>query len=433
MEKEQETLGLAPAWEPPKKGLEELREALAQSRKAKISGELASVRAQSKMTFVALRSGSGLVQAVAFGGLGSKLAGLPAGSWAELAGTPKADPRAKGGIELQAEELLDSSPCAPRPLLEGSAEELWLQYPSLRLRRPEVTLALRLRAALLSECRKWLEAKGFWEICTPKIMGSASESGAEVFEIGYFGRKAYLAQSPQLFKQACVAGGAGMYYEVGPVFRAERSFSARHATEFQGLDVELEGARAPEELALIEASMIAHAISAVLAGPLGAEASRTFPGLGKVPRLAIVGWKQAMEEAGESGVLTGAGERRLGALYAGRGIDLVAVLGMPWSQRPFYHMKGESGESLSFEMIYRGTEITTGAVREHRPGRLLEQLSEKGLTGAGMEFYLESFAYGAPPHGGFGLGVERLVQLWLGLGSIRDVCFVARTPSRVDP
>ena len=433
MEKQETMQGMEPAWEPAKQGLEELTEALAQSRKAKISGEVVSVRAQSKMTFATLRSGGSLAQAVGFGELASKLAALPAGSWAELSGTPKADPRAKGGIELQAEELREAAPCAPRPVLEGSAEELWLQYPSLRLRRPEVSLALRLRAALLSECRKWLESKGFWEICTPKIMGSPSESGAEVFEIGYFERKAYLAQSPQLFKQAAVGGGAGMYYEVGPVFRAERSFSARHATEFQGLDVELEGIRAPEELALIEASMIAHAIGQVLAGPLGAAAAQAFPGLGKVPRLAVVGWKQALEEAGEACELTGPGERRLGALYAERGIDLVAVLGMPWSKRPFYHMKGAGGESLSFEMIYRGTEITTGAVREHRPGVLLGQLAEKGLSGAGMEFYLESFAYGAPPHGGFGLGVERLVQLWLGLPSIRDVCFVARTPSRVDP
>lgn len=189
--------GIVPAWEPAPQGFAELRAALAEGRPAKIAGEVVSLREQSKLTFVALRSGGDLVQAVGFGPVAKGMATLAEGSWAELKGAAKADARAKGGFELSVAEIVESSISAPRPVLEGSADELWLSHPALRLRRPEVALALRLRAALLSECRRWLESKGFCEVCTPKLIGAPSESGSEVFEVKYFETKAYLAQSPQ--------------------------------------------------------------------------------------------------------------------------------------------------------------------------------------------------------------------------------------------
>jgi aspartyl-tRNA synthetase len=278
---------------------------------------------------------------------------------------------------------------------------------------------------------------------TPKLMGTASESGAEVFELGYFGRPAYLAQSPQFYKQLAIAAGVDRVFEVGPVFRAEPSFTSRHATEFTGVDVELAWIDSVEDVMSFEERMLAHVLAAVAAEHAAAirehfKTEVTVPPL-PFPRLTLA---EAAEIAGTDKAGPGradldpAGERAVSArIRSETGHEFAFVTGYPVTVRPFYHLRlaGEPQLTASFDLLWQGLEITTGAQREHRYDVLLAQAAEKGLSADPMRWYLDCFRYGCPPHGGFGLGLGRLLMVLLGLGSIRDATFLFRGPSRLTP
>lgn len=224
---------------------------------------------------------------------------------------------------------------------------------------------------------------------------------------------------------------------MGPAFRAEKSTTSRHQTEPVLFDVELEEVRSERELVTLECEMLRHAMRATIES-MGSELAAAYP-MAKVPGPEkVMTFAEAQTILGISGEesLSAEEERRLGAIMQEQGFDLVALVQVPWMQRPFYHMKevvGGQELTKSFELIYRGVEITSGAVREHRHQVLMEQLAEKGLTGKGMEFYLESFKLGAPPHGGFGLGLARLLMLFLGLPGIKEASFIHRGPGRIAP
>lgn len=234
-----------------------------------------------------------------------------------------------------------------------------------------------------------------------------------------------------------IISGLGKIYEIGAVYRQEPSHSARHAAEFVGFDIEIEGVKSEVELVALECETLRHAMSQTLAA-MGPELQAAYPKAVAPGPEKILTFREAqalLEISGDES-LTAEQERQLGAIMGAQGHELVAIVQVPWKQRPFYHMKDATGgEPLtkSFELIYRGVEITTGAVREHRHEVLMAQLAEKGLTGKGMEFYLDSFKLGAPPHGGFGLGLARLLMLFLGLPGIKEVSFIHRGPSRLTP
>lgn len=195
-----------------------------------------------------------------------------------------------------------------------------------------------------------------------------------------------------------------------------------------------EGARTEHELIALECEMLRSAMGRTIEA-LGAELAAHYPKATLPGEPAILEFSEARALLGTSGeeALSAEEERRLGEIMRERGFELVALTRVPWSQRPFYHMREGERLTRSFELLYRGVEITTGAVREHRHAALLGQLSEKGLTGKGMEFYLESFRLGAPPHGGFGLGLARLTMLFLGLPGIKEATFIHRGPGRISP
>lgn len=401
-----------------------------------VEGFVKTVRVQSKMAFVVMESGADTVQAVCFGESREQAKGLGFQSYAVIEGTVVASAQAPGGFEIQASKIELVSKAAPWPICPDSEIGVKLEWPVARFRERKEAIILTVQSELEFHMTSHLRAKGFTGIHSPKLIGYPSESGSEVFEVKYFDQKAYLAQSPQQLKQIA-AMAIGKIYEVGPVFRAEPSFSSRHATEFVSFDVELEGVKSEAELVELECGMIREAMAQTQAS-MGAELLAQYPKATVPGPVKVLTFRQAQALLGITGEesLSAEEERKLGALMEEQGHELVALTQVPWKQRPFYHMKETVGSehlTRSFELIYRGVEITTGAVREHRHEILMQQLAEKGLTGKGMEFYLESFKLGAPPHGGFGLGLSRLVMLFLGLPGIKEATFIHRGPGRLTP
>ncbi len=405
-------------------------------QKIRVEGFVVTTRLQSKMAFIVLESGPSKLQAVAFGEAKEQARSLMQHAYAAVEGLVVAAKQAPGGYEIQVEKVVLISPCAPWPISEESELGAKLEWPMARFRERKEAMILMAQSELEFAMVSHLRRQGFTGVHSPKLIGYPSESGAEVFEVKYFGQKAYLAQSPQQLKQIA-AMALGKIYEIGPVFRAEPSHGSRHATEFMSFDVEWVGVRSEVELVELECAMLMEALASTISA-LGQELVGFYPKATMPAPVKILTFREAQALLGITGEesLSAEEERRLGALMEERGHELVALTQVPWKQRPFYHMKevvGVEHLTRSFELIYRGVEITTGAIREHRHEILMQQLVEKGLTGKGMEFYLESFKLGAPPHGGFGLGLSRLVMLFLGLPGIKEATFVHRGPGRLVP
>ncbi len=291
--------------------------------------------------------------------------------------------------------------------------------------------------------------QGCTELHTPKLMGTASESGAEVFKIKYFERTAYLAQSPQFYKQMAVAAGIDKVFEIGPVFRAEPSFTARHATEFTGIDAEIAWIDSVEDVMSFEEWMLAHVLATVAArhgeqirehfGIEIAVPSVPFPRYTMAEAIRLLrerGWNLGWNPEGGKVDLDPEGERVISALAAeAHGHPFVFIMHFPVSVRPFYHLRTEDDPNVtaSFDLLWKGLEITTGAQREHRYDVLCKQAEEKGLGLEPLRSYLDCFRFGMPPHGGLGAGLNRIMMVLLGLDSIREATFLFRGPNRLEP
>jgi nondiscriminating aspartyl-tRNA synthetase len=412
-----------------------------------IAGWAQTLRRQRAVQFVIVRDHTGAVQITHRRdgtALEESLEGLSVESAVRVTGRVVANPVVTlGGIELIPDEVtVESHAEAPLPIDANTGREGRLDWRFLDVRRrPAARLVFEVQTTVERAMRAFADGHGCTEMHTPKLMGTASESGAEVFEVGYFGRTAYLAQSPQFYKQAAIAAGVDRVFEVGPVFRAEPSFTARHATEFTGVDVELAWIDGVEDVMDFEERMLAHVLAEVAAahGPaikahFGVDVvvpSAPFPRITMAEALRIAG-------AGDSSRddLDPAGERAVAAWVRERtGHEFAFVTEYPASVRPFYHLRpaGQPQLTASFDLLWKGLEITTGAQREHRYDVLVAQAAEKGLSPEPMRDYLNNFRYGCPPHGGFGLGLGRLLMTLLGLDSIRDATFLFRGPNRLTP
>jgi nondiscriminating aspartyl-tRNA synthetase len=412
-----------------------------------IAGWAQTLRRQRAVQFVIVRDHTGAVQITHRRdgtALEESLEGLSVESAVRVTGRVVANPVVTlGGIELIPDEVtVESHAEAPLPVDANTGPEGRLDWRFLDVRRrPAARLVFEVQTTVERAMRAFADGHGCTEMHTPKLMGTASESGAEVFEVGYFGRTAYLAQSPQFYKQAAIAAGVDRVFEVGPVFRAEPSFTARHATEFTGVDVELAWIDGVEDVMDFEERMLAHVLAEVAAahGPaikahFGVDVvvpSAPFPRITMAEALRIAG-------AGDSSRddLDPAGERAVAAWVRERtGHEFAFVTEYPASVRPFYHLRpaGQPQLTASFDLLWKGLEITTGAQREHRYDVLVAQAAEKGLSPEPMRDYLNNFRYGCPPHGGFGLGLGRLLMTLLGLDSIRDATFLFRGPNRLTP
>ena len=317
-----------------------------------------------------------------------------------------------------------------------------LDYRWLDLRCEYNFNIFKIQSYLVKVMREFLYSKDFTEIHTPKLIGAASESGSEVFEVKYFDRKAYLAQSPQFYKQMAIASGYDRVFEVAPVFRAENSNTSRHTTEFTGFDLEFAYIDSYRDVMDFEEELLTYALEKVNLkyGDLIKEVynKELIVPKNKFPRVKLADLYDILEEKygykvdeEEKDDLTTEGER-LAYRYAMDEFnsEFIFVTDFPKDKRAFYHMR-KNDVPEGYDLIYRGVEITTGAQREHRYDVLKKQAKEKGL-GKDIEFYLEFFKYGCPPHGGFGLGVDRLTMLILDI-SIKEAMMLFRGPNRLNP
>jgi nondiscriminating aspartyl-tRNA synthetase len=351
-----------------------------------------------------------------------------------------------GGLEIVPERVeIVARAETPLPIDEHTNLDQRLDWRFLDLRRPARQLVFDVQTTVERAMRAVAGEEGFTELHTPKLMGTASESGSEVFSVAYFDRTAYLAQSPQFYKQMAIAGGVDKVFEIGPVFRAEPSFTSRHATEFTGVDVEIAWIDGVEEVMAFEERMLHRVLTDAAArhGEAVAEhhgatitVPRTpFPRItmaDAIARLRAEGW----DPEGVRDDLDPEGERAIGALIQEEtGSEFVFVTRYPAAVRPFYHRRAEDDPALteSFDLLWKGVEITTGAQREHRYDVLVAQAREKGMATGPLTGYLDCFRFGTPPHGGFGLGLSRLLMLMLGLPTIREATFLFRGPNRLEP
>ena len=348
-----------------------------------------------------------------------------------------------GGKEMLPDTLKIESIAEALPISKDAAIDSRMDYRWVDLRSDRNTLIFKAQTEMVGAMRNYLRERGFLEIHTPKLIGTASESGSDVFEVKYFDTKAYLAQSPQFYKQMAMASGFDRIFEVGPVFRAEKSFTNKHTTEFTGFDLEMSYITSFRDVMDMEAELLKAALESVKE-KYGEQIKELFGQEVVVPTLPFPEmklqdvYKELEERYGytvdesEKNDLTTEAEHLCAKLSMDKfGHEFLFVTDYGPEKRAFYHMRDENGMPLGYDLIWRGTEITTGAQREHRYEQLKAQADEKGL-GEDVKFYLEFFRYGCPPHGGFGLGIDRFTMLLLGI-PIKEVMFLFRGPNRLTP
>ncbi len=419
-----------------------------------VSGWVDTVRDQKKVQFVVLRDESGATQLVhpkAAEGVAVPIAetisGLLAGTFLTATGELKHDERVKlGGVEIKLDGLvLASSTTLDSPIADDSGIDKRMDWRFLDLRVPKNALIFKIQTTVLHALRTYWVENDFVEIHTPKLMASASESKAELFEVDYFEGKAYLSQSPQFFKQMAQPAGFGKIFEVGPAFRADPSFTSRHATEFTSVDSELSWIDSHEDVMKLHEQLLVAGFQAVK-DKHGAEIEALFgvevtvPTL-PFPRIPLAEAKKVVAERGyevprHDDDMDPEGERQISAWAKETyGHEFVFLTDYASSIRPFYHMRHEGDESLtnSYDLIFNGVEISTGAQREHRVEKLIEQAKGKGLEPEELDFYLDFFRYGVPPHGGFGMGLARVLMLMLHLPNLRETTYLFRGPTRLTP
>ena len=352
------------------------------------------------------------------------------------------------GMELVPSNIIVTSRCLEELPLnykdsKSALLDTRLNYRFLDLRSEKNTLMFKVQTCLINAMREFVLNNNFTEIHTPKIIGAASESGAEVFELNYFDSKAYLAQSPQFYKQMAMCSGFDRVFEVAPAFRAENSNSYRHATDFTSFDIEMSYVDSLEELMNFEEDLFIAGLSAVKE-KYGDEIKKLFNvdvviPTKPFPRIKLedlyqelekeYGFKMNYEDVGDMN----SESEKLASKYVMEkyGHEFVFVTDFSSKKRAFYH-KRENGIPQGADLIWKGCETTTIALREHRYEVLCEQAREKGL-GEDVKFYLEFFKYGCPPHGGFGMGVDRVTMLLLETSSLKETMFLFRGPSRLTP
>ena len=428
----------------------------------RVSGWVETVRDQKKVQFVILRDETGAVQLVnpatrrdpdatdqdaSALALTALISEMSTGTFLTVTGDLKHDERVKlGGVEIKIAGLEIAAAALPEtPIAADSGLDKRMDWRFIDLRQRRNNLVFRIQTTLEHAMRSYWVERDYVEIHSPKLMSTPAEGNAELFALEYFGdQTAYLAQSPQHFKQMAQAAGFGKVFEIGDVFRADPSFTSRHATEFTSIDAELSWIDSYEDVAAMQEELLAVAFQAV-ADKHGDEIKELFdidvvvPTV-PFPRIPLAEAREIVKARGydiprTDGDLDPEGERQISAhVQETYGHQFVFITDYHPEIRPFYHMRNaETGLTASYDLLFRGTEITTGAQREHRIDVLEAQAVEKGLSLEGLEHYLDFFRYGVPPHGGFGMGLARVLMLMLGQDSIREVTFLFRGPTRLAP
>lgn len=416
-------------------------------KEVSISGFVHTIRVQSKIIFIILRDITGLVQLVAMkDNANFDLAkDLSSESVIKISGTVKEEKNAIGGVEIHPDTLVvlsKSNPELPIPVVTKKGNEeteapIRFDYRWLDLRKPEKAKIFKVWTMLEKGFRDYYLNNNFIQVYSPSFMSTPSETGAEVFEVKYFDRLAYLAQSPQFYKQMAIASGFEKVFMMGPIFRAEESFTTRHMTEFTGWDFEIGYIDSHHDIMDNEEGMIVSGMEAIKqAMP---DLDITIPQR-PFPRIPIVEAKKILKDRGFS-----SGEEHDLSPEEEKGIweyvketknhDFVFITDYHKSKSAFYHMRHENDNDRSkrADLIYRGIEITTLAQREHRPEILEKQAIEKGMSLESLKDYLNFFRYGCPPHGGAGIGPGRFIMKILDLPNVREATYLPRDVKRLNP
>jgi nondiscriminating aspartyl-tRNA synthetase len=413
-------------------------------KEIKLAGRVFNVRKLGGIIFLILEDRAGKIQTVWEKGAQAKV-----GDIVEIDGLVKEESRATGGFEIQGKKLeIISSSTVDLPY-DPTVKDLNLHLTTLldnrvlTLRHQKVKAIFKLYDILLKAYETIMREEGFTEIKTPKILGSLTEGGADFFKVKYFEKDAYLAQSPQFYKQIMV-GVFERVFEIGPVFRAEPHFTTRHINEYISLDAEMGFINSDEDVRN-KLNVVFRKMFAILQK----EGKETLEMFGvklsevpdKIPALKLAEAKKIIKEKYDYDVpketdIDPEGERLI-CRYAQEELnsDFIFVTHYPWKDRPFYTMPVDDkrDETLGFDLLYKNMEIVTGSQRIHQYDQLKKNMELKNISPKGMEFYLDTFKSAMPPHGGWAIGSERLIQLILGLSSVKEATLFPRDVKRISP
>ena len=421
---------------------------LEENELSKISGMIKTIRNTKYMIFIKLKDRTGYIQVSVDKikeELAEKCAALTTGSFVSFTGKMVMSEYVKdGGKEFLPDDVEVLSLAEAYPIEENALPDKKLDYRWIDLRCDAKEYIIPIQSAFVEYLRDYLYNQDFTEIHTPKIIGTASESGSSVFEVKYFNDKAYLAQSPQFYKQMAIASGLERVFEVAPAFRAENSNTNRHCTEFTSFDLEFAYINSYEDVMHLEEEMLPYALGKlkenfedIIKERFGQEVivpNKAFPRIKLFDLYKELekryGYKIPEHDIGDLNAET----EKLACKFAMEeyGSEFLFITDYNKAKRPFYHMRDENDVPQGYDLLWRGMEITSGSQREHRYDHLRHNADEKGLT-KDVEFYMQFFKYGMPPHGGFAIGVDRLTLLLLGLDHIRDAQFIFRGPNRLYP
>lgn len=415
----------------------------------KLEGAVHIIRDMGEVAFVILRKSEGLVQCVyEEGSVDFPLKDLKEESAVAVTGTVKKEDRAPGGVEVRLQTItVLSEPTEPMPLAVNkwkmnTSLEAMLNMRPIALRNVRERAKFRIQEGVVRAFRDFLHSQGFTEIHTPKIGAKGAEGGANIFKLEYFHRPAVLAQSPQFYKQMLV-GVFDRVFEVGPVFRAEKHNTKRHLNEYTSLDFEMGYIDGFEGIMAMETGFLQYTMK-LLERDYAKELKMlgvTLPNVEQIPAVRFDEAKQKVAEKYHRQIrnpydLEPEEEALIGQYYKEEcGADFVFVTHYPSKKRPFYAMDDPTDPTytLSFDLLYHGLEITTGGQRIHDYQMLLDKIEKRGMTTEGMEQYLAVFKYGMPPHGGLGIGLERLTMKLVGEDNVRETTLFPRDLSRLEP
>jgi len=411
-----------------------------------LKGWVHRLRVLSKITFVIVQDCTGSVQCV---GATCLFKDIKLEDVIEIKGLVRAEDRSRVGFEVdilefkilnEASHTLPFHSSSETPFLEAVGQDVLLQYRPLALRHERVGSIFRLQAALVESFRKYLRSQRFTEIFTSKIVSAGTEGGTHLFEIKYFDRAAYLAQSPQFFKEQGVLG-LERVFETGHVYRAEPHATTRHLTEYYSLDLEFGFIDGPEDVMELERALLSSIfdeLNSSFGTILKQFGQNSLPSMMKVPAWEFSECLERLKHKYQRNDLVDdldpLAERQLCELaFQETGIGSVFVVGFPLTGRPFYtHPRGQ-GRAQSFDLLFGGLEITTGGQRLHTRKQLEEALKARGMLPAAFEAHLNMFDLGMPPHGGLAIGAERLTAQILGLPNVRQATLYPRDRMHIEP
>lgn len=418
----------------------ELRKEMA-DKEVTLAGWVHEVRELGKLTFLLLRDNTGIVQIVSKDPSLMKKMSLPKESVVQIVGTLRLNAQAKIGFEIVPKEIQNLNPLSTGIPFEVTGKvpvdlDVRLNYRYIDLRRSEPTAIFNIQSTILSSFRETLVKLAFKEIRTPCTVAEATEGGADLFPVQYFETKAYLSQSPQLYKQLAIIGGMDRVFAITPVFRAEKSNTTYHLTESTQMDIEMGFANGDDAVAVIS-TVITNIVRDVLG-----KNSKDLDVLGvtdlKVPTTKIISYAELVDALNSSGAgikpgedITREHEEMAYKLYG----DAIVIRGYPTSVRAFYSMPQKDNPELtdSYDFIYKGLEISSGAQRIHDPEMLIEAMKKRGMNPNNFEFYINAFRCGAPPHAGWSIGLERLTMKIVGAKNIREASLFPRDRKRISP